>query len=190
MSVEEAKELIGLQRAHLGFLQEQFRLAKHKLFASKDEAYPGQGELFNEAEDIAQQSEAELAEEEPFTEYTAKRKKRNRKVVDDTVEREVVIHDIDEADKTCDCCQGQMHVMGKDVTKLIIANPDDEGAFRIQRCQPRCRVAGRTARGFDRGGHLGVKRFGLIRVNQRHRALDHIELLEGRIVGLCQHIHD
>jgi transposase len=119
LSVDEAKELIGLQRAHLGFLQEQFRLAKHKLFASKDEAYPGQGELFNEAEDIAQQSEAELADEEQFTEYTAKRKKRNRKVVDDTVEREVVIYDIDEADKTCDCCQGQMHVMGKDVTEKL-----------------------------------------------------------------------
>jgi hypothetical protein len=74
LSVDEAKELIGLQREHLGFLQEQFRLAKHKLFASKNEEYPGQGELFNEAEDIAQQVEAELVDEDEYTEYTTKRK--------------------------------------------------------------------------------------------------------------------
>jgi transposase len=140
LSVDEAKELIGLQRAHLGFLQEQFRLAKHKLFASKNEAYPGQGELFNEAEDIAQQSEAELADEAQFTEYTAKRKKRNRKVVDDTVEREVVIHDIDEADKTCDCCQGQMHVMGKDVTEKLEYVPATIKVIENHRLKYACRT--------------------------------------------------
>jgi transposase len=140
LSVDEAKELIGLQRAHLGFLQEQFRLAKHKLFASKSEEYPGQGELFNEAEDIAQQSEAQLADEEQFTEYTAKRKKRNRKVADDTLEREVVIHDIDEADKTCDCCQGQMHVMGKDVTEKLEYVPATIKVIENHRLKYACRT--------------------------------------------------
>jgi transposase len=119
LSMDEAKEMIGLQRAHLGFLQEQFRLMKQKLFASKNEDYPGQGELFNEAEDTLEQSEVTLANEEQDTEYAAKRKKRNRKVFDDTLEREVIIHDIDEADKTCDCCQGKMHIMGKDVTEKL-----------------------------------------------------------------------
>ncbi len=56
LSMDEAKEMIGLQPAHLDFLQEQFRLVKQKLFASKNEDYPGQGELFNEAEDTLEQN--------------------------------------------------------------------------------------------------------------------------------------
>lgn len=140
LSVDEAKELIGLQRAHLGFLQEQFKLTKHKLFASKNEDYPGQGELFNEVEDIAQQSEATPQDEDEYTEYTAKRKKRNRKVFDDTLEREVVIHDIDEADKTCDCCQGQMHVMGKDVTEKLEFVPATTKVIEHHRLKYACRA--------------------------------------------------
>lgn len=140
LSVDEAKELIGLQREHLGFLQEQFKLVKQKLFASKNEDYPGQGELFNEAEDIAQQSEAAIAEQDEYTQYTAKRKKRNRKVFDDTLEREVVIHDIAEADKVCDCCQGQMHVMGKDVTEKLEFVPATTKVIEHHRLKYACRA--------------------------------------------------
>lgn len=35
------------------FLEEQFRLAQHKQFGASGEGYPGQGELFNEAEAIS-----------------------------------------------------------------------------------------------------------------------------------------
>ena len=62
LTVSEKDSLIELQQARLAFLEEQFRLAKHKLFASQNEAHPGQGNLFNEAEEMA---ELEQADSEP-----------------------------------------------------------------------------------------------------------------------------
>jgi transposase len=140
LSVDEAKELIGLQREHLGFLQEQFKLIKQTLFASKNEAYPGQGELFNEPEDISQQAQSEALEEDEYTEYTAKRKKRNRKVFDDSLEREVVVHDINESDKVCECCHGDMHLMGKDITEKLEFVPATTKVIEHHRLKYACRA--------------------------------------------------
>jgi transposase len=53
-----------LQQVRLDFLEEQFRLAKHKLFASQNEAHPGQGDLFNEVEEIAELEQAQADNEE------------------------------------------------------------------------------------------------------------------------------
>ena len=53
LSASEKDTWIDLQRVRVDFLEEQFRLAKHKLFASQNEAHPGQGDLFNEVEEIA-----------------------------------------------------------------------------------------------------------------------------------------
>ncbi|MFC3122515.1 IS66 family transposase, partial [Agaribacter flavus] len=46
LTTTEKDALIALQEARLDFLEEQFRLAKHKLFASKSEAHVAQGNLF------------------------------------------------------------------------------------------------------------------------------------------------
>ena len=64
LTASEKDSLIELQQARLAFLEEQFRLAKHKLFASQNEAHPGQGNLFNEAEEIAE-LELEQTDSEP-----------------------------------------------------------------------------------------------------------------------------
>jgi len=40
-SASEKDTLITLQTVRLDFSEEQFRLAKHKLFASQNEAHPG-----------------------------------------------------------------------------------------------------------------------------------------------------
>jgi hypothetical protein len=53
LTASEKDSLIELQQARLAFLEEQFRLAKHKLFASQNEAHPEQGNMFNEAEEMA-----------------------------------------------------------------------------------------------------------------------------------------
>ncbi len=47
------KKLLSKVVARNNFLEEQFRLAQQKQFGSSSEAYPGQGQLFNEAEELA-----------------------------------------------------------------------------------------------------------------------------------------
>ena len=80
------------------FLEEQFRLAQQKQFGASSEGHPGQGELFNEAEELV----AETPVEKEDISYT--RNKPKRKPLPKTLPREVVIHDIAEEDKVCACC--------------------------------------------------------------------------------------
>ena len=61
LSACEKDPLIALQKARLEFLEEQFKLAQSKLFASKSEAHSGQGDLFNEVEEIAQLEQEKAA---------------------------------------------------------------------------------------------------------------------------------
>jgi transposase len=69
-----------LQTVRLDFLEEQFRLAKHKLFASQNEAHPGQGDLFNEVEEIAELEQVQVqADSEYAPEQQKKKRKRNTK---------------------------------------------------------------------------------------------------------------
>lgn len=53
LSDDEKYTLIEKLLQRNAFLEEQFRLAKHKLFASQNEAHPEQGNMFNEAEEMA-----------------------------------------------------------------------------------------------------------------------------------------
>jgi transposase len=92
-------------------------LAKYKLFASQNEAHPGQGNLFNEAEVIV---ELELEQDKSEPPKVKPKRKLNTQTFDEHITREVVIHDIDEADKVCACCQGELHCMGKDVTEKLV----------------------------------------------------------------------
>lgn len=50
-------------------LSEIFRLAQQKRFGKSSEAYPGQGELFSEAEEVVEQPPQQAGEEETIT-YT------------------------------------------------------------------------------------------------------------------------
>jgi transposase len=101
LTAAEKDRLIALQQDRLEFLEEQFRLSKHKLFASKSEAHFGQADLFNEVEEIAQlEQEKADSEEKPGTEK--KKRTRNTMPFGEHIAREVIIHDIDEEDKVCE----------------------------------------------------------------------------------------
>ena len=139
LSDDEKDTLIEKLLQRNSFLEEQFRLAKHKLFASQNEAHPGQGNLFNEAEEIVEleQVECEPSKDKP-------KRKRNTKPFDEHITREVVIHDIDEADKVCVCCQGELHCMGKDVTEKLVFVPATTKVVEHHRLKYACRGCEQT----------------------------------------------
>ena len=70
--------------------------------------------MFNEVEEIAELEQVQ-ADSEAAPEQQKKKRKRNTKPFAEHITREVIVHDIDidEADKVCSCCQGEMHCMGK-----------------------------------------------------------------------------
>ena len=110
----EKDAIIARQQQRLSFLEEQFRLAQQKRFGASSESYPGQGELFNEAEEVAVQIDE--GEQETIS-YT--RKKPKRKPLPADLPREVVIHDIDDADKVCGCCDNALHKIGEDKSEKL-----------------------------------------------------------------------
>ncbi len=103
------KKMLSQVMARYQYLEEQFRIAQQKQFGKSAEAHPGQGELFNEVEELA--AENVSAEQETIS-YT--RNKPKRKPLPEDLPREVIIHDIPDEDKVCDCCAGTLHYIGED----------------------------------------------------------------------------
>jgi len=111
-SLLDYERQLSLQKdAHIAALEERWRLAQQKQFGKSAEGFVGQGELFNEVEEIV---EAVKAEQQSAN---APRKKPIRKPLPTDLPREQVIHDIE--DKTCACCGGELHKMGEDKSEKL-----------------------------------------------------------------------
>ncbi|MGB5855963.1 MAG: transposase [Oceanisphaera sp.] len=85
---------------------DQWQFALRERFAASSEGHPGQGELFNEAEDCLTSSAGEVAADETIT-YTRKKSRRPRLSAE--LPSENVVQD---ADKVCDDCGHDLHQMG------------------------------------------------------------------------------
>ena len=109
--IAELEKLLAQKDAQIAALEERWRLAQQKQFGKSAEGFVGQGELFNEVEEIVEAAEAE----QQSISYT--RKKPVRKPLPKDLPREQVIHDIE--DKTCDCCGGELHKMGEDKSEKL-----------------------------------------------------------------------
>lgn len=106
LELQSQVQLLQQERQHL---LEQFRLAQQKRFGVSSESHPGQGELFNEAEE-----ETDHDDEESDTQtisHTCKTPKRQS--LPKSLPRETVVHDISDEDKVCDYCGGELHQMGE-----------------------------------------------------------------------------
>jgi len=87
-------------------LIEQFRLAQHQRFGKSSESHPDQ-------------LEDEVAEDTTAETITYDRRKPKRKPLPKDLPRETIIHDLEDADKVCDCCGGELHCMGEDSSEKL-----------------------------------------------------------------------
>lgn len=120
---ELLKKLIVQLQSKVHFLEEQFRLARHKQFAASTEASSGQGELFNEVEaenDAPDLSQEETVETEDIR-YT--RNKGKRAALPKDLPREEVLHDIPDEDKICPCCASALHKIGEERSEQLAFIP-------------------------------------------------------------------
>ena len=143
--IEQLKVLLLAERALTAQLQqanqyllEQFRLAQQKQFGKSSEGFAGQGELFNEAEEIA----AIVEEEQQDVSY--RRKKPTRKPLPADLPREVVIHDLTDEEKVCGCCHGQLHKMGEDKAEKLDFIPAQVKVIEHVRPKYACRSCEKT----------------------------------------------
>lgn len=133
------KQIILQQQRKLLLLEERFRLAQQKQFGQSAEGHPGQGELFNEVEVEAEALEPEAL---PADEAQAlkHRNKPVRKPLPAELPREVVIHDISDAEKICACCGGELHQMGKEKSEQLEFIPARVRVIERVRLKYSCRT--------------------------------------------------
>lgn len=120
----------------LAYLEEQFRLAQQKRFGASSEAHPGQGELFNEAEENVESLDAEP--EKAHISYT--RNKPTRKPLPADLPREQVVLDLAEQDKVCDGCNGELHCIGEDKSEKLEFIPAQVKVIETLRPKYACRT--------------------------------------------------
>ena len=88
--------------------EEVLNLAQHKRFSPSSETYEGDGQVFNEAEQLVETEPEEVAEEDaPALEVTVEKPakapaKPRRPRIAPELPRVEILHDID--NKTCTCC--------------------------------------------------------------------------------------
>ena len=97
----------------INYLLEQFRLAQQRRFGQSSESADQMG-LFNEAETLEQEAETDSEEIAAY-----RRSKPKRKPLPDDLPREQIIHDLDEADKVCECCGHELHCMGEETSEQL-----------------------------------------------------------------------
>jgi len=139
---ESLKEmLIALQselaqsKARNVFLEEQFRLAQQQRFGASSEGHPAQGDLFNEAE-VA----LDIVEEAVELTLTTAKKKPTRQKLPKDLEREVIIHDLSDEEKTCNCCGDQLHQMGESRSENLEFIPAKVKVIEHVRLKYSCRT--------------------------------------------------
>jgi transposase len=130
------KQLLTQLQARNDFLEEQFRLAQQKAYGRSSEAHPGQGELFNEAEQLVEEVVAEPEQQE--ISYT--RNKPKRKPLPETLPREQVVIDLADDEKVCDCCQGELHQIGEDKSEKLEFIPAQVKVLEFIRPKYACRA--------------------------------------------------
>jgi transposase len=133
--VVELEALLAEKDARIAFLEEQFRLAQQKRFGASSEGHPGQGELFNEAEELVI---IDVPVEQETIEYT--RNKAKRKPLPKDLPREVIVHDIADADKVCNCCNGELHKIGEDKSEKLEFIPAQVKVIEHVRPKYACRT--------------------------------------------------
>ncbi len=138
---EELDAILKPYALQIEFLEEQNRLLRKALFASKSEKRrPDEGEggsqlhIFNEAEALVE----EKKEKAPVTipEHTRQRPK--RKPLPENLPRIEIIEDIDESEKIC-ACGAELFRIGEDVCEKLDIIPAKIQVIRIVRPKYACK---------------------------------------------------
>ena len=92
--IEQKSHVIDVQKRRIAQLEEYLRLEKSRHYGPSSEKHPGQGELFNEAEQIADEAKHPQAAEK-----RVKKSKAGRKGLSDKLPRKQVYLNLTEAEK-------------------------------------------------------------------------------------------
>lgn len=138
-NVEELHAMIVSMEDEIRRLKEQLALATHHRFGKKSEGFsPDQLPLFI-TPDVELIIEEKEVEEPSPPEPKKKRKVRQAVIVNKDTEVESIELDLDDSEKTCDCCQGALHKIGEDRSLQVEYIPHKTKVIATVRPKYACR---------------------------------------------------
>lgn len=135
---EELKEKDAIYQE----LLERYNIKLAQEYGKKSEKMPGADETFNEAE--ATQDELDEQDDQLLAGLSSEEKpepkvKPKRKPLPPELPREEVVIDIDDTDKTCDCCRHPLHKMGESYSETLEFIPAHIKVIKTIRPKYTCR---------------------------------------------------
>jgi len=140
--IETLQKMVLTLQAKNQHLLEQFRLAQQARFGKSSEVHAGQGELFNEVEQLIDEV---VVEEQDAPQHKTKKKQPKRQALPKDLPREIVVVDLSEEEKTCDCCGHDLHQMGEKTSEQLKFIPASIKVIKTIRPQYSCRHCEKTA---------------------------------------------
>ena len=145
-ATRRSESLVGelrVVRTERDLLKEQLNKFKRQLFAAKSEASARDQKdmFFNEAEDLgadAQPAEEELEDDDTVTVPAHKRAKRGRKPLDPALAREVVRHELPEAERMCPHDGATLQEIGVEASEQLDIIPQQVRVIRHERVKYAC----------------------------------------------------
>ena len=139
----EAQSLLAEKEATISTLLEQLKLARHQTFSPTSEKQsPQQGELFDEAEQVAESERNEDAgagDDKSKTDTDKPPRKRGRSTLPAHLPRVEVIYDLEESDKICPHDGQPLHKIGEDISEQLEIIPAKVRVIRHRRFKYSCR---------------------------------------------------
>jgi len=127
--------------------EEVLNIAQHQRFSPSSETYEGDGQVFNEAEQVLETEPEEVVEADAPAPQTTTEKpakapaKPRRPRIAPELPRTEVLHDID--NKTCSCCGNALHRMGEEVSEQVEFIPAQIRVIKHVRPKYSCRACER-----------------------------------------------
>jgi transposase len=139
--VEQLRSLVIEMNKKIVFLEEELRLARTWRYGRTADAIVDrtQARLFNEAEDGAAEAAKTVATEETITVAAHERKKGGRRPLPENLPREVIVHDIPEAEKICACGEPLKRI-GEEVSEQLEVIPARAKVIRHIRPKYACKA--------------------------------------------------
>lgn len=126
--------------------EEVLNIAQHQRFSPSSETYEGDGQVFNEAEQVLETEPEEVVEADapaPQTTTEKPAEKPRRPRIAPELPRVEVLHDID--NKTCSCCGNALHRMGEEVSEQVEFIPAQIRVIKLVRPKYSCRTCERES---------------------------------------------
>jgi len=137
--IDQLAQQVDNQNALNTLLEEQIRLLRANTFGPRSEAMPtGQGQLFNEAEFLADEAAAEAAEEDTIEVPAHRRKRGGRKPLPENLPRQEIIHDLPDDEKVCPHDQTPLKHIGDEVSEQLEIIPQQARVIRHIRRKYAC----------------------------------------------------